>query len=122
MASGSTTKQTDSAHILTQMDPSMRVSGSMTCKKEWARKPGKTALATRVIIAKVRSMVKATTCGAMEVYIKETGMSTRFKAMARINGLMDVSMLETGMKIKCTVTVFTHGLMVAVTKACMKMI
>jgi len=94
----------------------------MTFKKAWAKKRGKTAPDMKATTAKAKSTEKDTMCGAMEVYIKVTGTSTKSRGMAPISGLMAANMQVSGLKTKCTATVFTRGQMAEVMKECMKMI
>ena len=73
MVSGAVIRLTASAPTIMLMGRNTREAGSMICRMEAERRPGKMALSTKASIVKASSMVKAATFGAMEACIWENG-------------------------------------------------
>jgi hypothetical protein len=103
MVNGRMIKQMVLELIIMRTAVNMKGIGLMIYKMARVKKLGKINQLMKATIRKVKNMDKEGICGAMVVFIMETGLIIKFKDLVVIVGLMVESTKAIGLIIKCMV-------------------
>lgn len=98
---GNLTRLMEKEHTTMPMAANTKGVGLMICKMARGKRPGKIIRHTEDNTSKAKNTVKELMFGLMGQFTLAIGSTTKFKAVAFINGLMAEFMRGSGLKIRC---------------------